>query len=133
MDREIQFRGKRNGEWIYGDLIHLSPTDKTTCMIVPKGLILHSPYTNPFTVDYKTVGQFTGRKDKNGKKIFEGDIVRTKIDVGFVRYNAKQWFFEVAQIEEPLDNERKCGGIPEEDWEVIGNIHENISYLKKNR
>lgn len=132
MDREVRFRGRRkNGEWIYGDLIHFSPENKESCMIIPKGLILHSPYTNPYTVKYNTVGQYTNRNDKHGVEIYEDDIVKTNRGIGVVRYNAHQWFYEVAEIDEPITNKRVPGGIPEEDWEVLGNIHDNPELLKQ--
>ena len=68
--REILFRGKKlsNGEWYEGDLL-VSRQRKI-------GLILPNNGKECKIIDPETVGEFTGLTDKNGKKIFEGDIVR---------------------------------------------------------
>ena len=66
-----------------------------------------------------TGGIWTMRYDKNFRKIYEGDKVKTLIGIGIVRYNPKYWRFEVAYEGEPLENERIPAGVPEECWEII--------------
>ena len=123
--RTIKFRAKNlDGEWVYG--FYVEEERQTLNGFEKKYFIVNDGYDY---VKPDTVGQFTERFDKNGDEIYEGDIVKTNNGVGIVRYNAKQWFYEVAEVNEPLDNERKPGGIPEEDWEVLGNIHDNPELL----
>ena len=132
--REILFRGKRidNGEWVEGNLF-VSDTDGRTHILIGTRII-----TIEWEVGPSTVGQFTGLTDKNGKRIFEGDIVRfaeRRIggenvsiveQVGFDeggfctnRYSLNNW------LRNGIYGITKLEGI-----EVIGNIHDNPELLE---
>lgn len=121
--REILFRGKRvdNGKWVEGIGLFRDLQFEHYQLQVKYG---EKYYWNSVTPD--TVGQYTGLTDKNGEKIFEGDIV--KVENALVRGNfAVEYGMSASFI--VSDGERRYffGGY---NSEVIGNIHDNPELLE---
>lgn len=82
--REIKFRGKDSTlkKWLYGDLLQYN--DGSVCIGERSKTFTDDGYQNPFYstvlgVDEETICQFTGLHDKNGKPIYEGDIVKAPL------------------------------------------------------
>lgn len=137
-DREILFRGKRkdNGEWIEGYYINIAyvnpfiATGKIHLTAATKGSFSPEMYK----VIPKTVGQYTGLTDKNGTKIFEGDIVYVyghpdevgDDDFAVIRYDNDDAMF-IIEFDTFCLNFGNCWGT---DVEVIGNVYDNPELLK---
>ena len=124
MNREILFRGKQkdNGEWVYGCFVDLIDGKRKIPCIYGKGEVIH-----------KTVGQYTGLTDKNGKKIFEGDIVRYSIyPPSKYEYGVVNWFNGGFRAGDTNCNLCVCSadGVATYKLEVIGNIHDNPELME---
>lgn len=121
--REILFRGKmkNTGEWAFGNL---NITIKGTNIITPDD----TPIGRYGAVFPETVGQFTGQTDKNGTKIFEGDIIKYhNLWVYTVRFDNERLGFYIN--DENIESSF-LGNLYGERCEVIGNIHDNPELLK---
>ena len=131
--REILFRGKRidNGEWVEGLLSQTTviASNKPAYVALTIDELVKKPFDGCWhEVDPETVGQFTGQPDNNGKKIFEGDILRGYLDsalkrVGVVVFDDGRW--EVHSQSGLYISELTEG----HELEVIGNIHDNPELL----
>lgn len=134
--REILFRGKRidNGKWVEG-LLWKKKYD------TPKLFMSYFPNKDDdedvVVIDPETVGQYTGLKDKNGKKIFEGDIIAIDEDSiyyhtasGPVRTYKGMWvsfYLPDAHGRDCYDELYRINS----EREVIGNIHDNPELLQE--
>ncbi len=124
MNHEILFRGKRvdNGKWIEGYYVPLG--DKYHYILTGKLTITNNfPEFEHFIVIPETRGQYTGLTDKNGVKIFEGDIVKHEETTYEVKYATKQARF-LAVLSNGVFNPAVF-----QNCEVVGNAYDNPELL----
>lgn len=159
--REILFRGKRidNGEWVYSQTVFrfldsfYIPAQNLKCTATrslnPVGNISAIRCNRGnyfFKVHPETVGQFTGLTDKNGEKIFEGDIVRTHYANAPKAVFVETVVFDSGKFCATSTNEgckttaALWDGVPRlsidksvymDEVEIIGNIHDNPELLEE--
>lgn len=132
--REILFRGKRvdNGEWVYGMPCATERSGIYAIQTLGGGIF----EGGIFNIIPETVGQYTGLTDKNGKRIFEGDIV--KIDGKYIRYieysGECSSFVKFRYIDRLTSEFSGYLGKGYDNYkqtiEIIGNIHDNPELLK---
>ena len=137
--REILFRGKRvdNGEWVYGYYCPCVFGNFPAEPAIIDADELKKGRWAPVRVIPETVGQYTGLTDKNGKKIFEGDIVQYQPEYcceplqSVVEYCADKWNYPAFDLK---DHDYEANGLQcaheEGGCEIIGTIYDNPELLE---
>jgi uncharacterized phage protein (TIGR01671 family) len=147
MERQIKFRAKHitNGAWLYGDLLQSNEGSVYIGVhgqYIDDGMHFNDMYDETCYVDEDTIGQFTGLYDKNGKEIYEGDIITVKGRYPrVVLWDKMMWalmpteyyhdeVFWVMNLQHPgVDWWEEFA----DEFEIIGNIHDNPSLISNNK
>jgi uncharacterized phage protein (TIGR01671 family) len=120
--REIKFRGKtKKGKWVYGNPVFMNEERGLVCYLIPYGKDVFDWVNEDIEIDKDTLGQFTGLEDKNGKEIYEGDIIKGMIS---------DILIERIVSYDILDGYTFFEDIDFNTLEVIGNIYENKELLE---
>ena len=134
--REVIFRGKRadSGEWVEGDVLQTKyHSGHIEYQIMPT-----TPISSAYPVLPETVGQYTGLTDKNGKRIFEGDICKFKrfndVHIGKVVLNVTtasfiMWYQPIVGAYGEKATQKMLLSVCD-NIEVVGNIHDNPELME---
>lgn len=142
--REILFRGKKweksvfdETDWIYGSLIDSGNHSQIAIYPWFDGAssmsVRQLVYSRMETVIPETIGQYTGLPDKNGNKIFEGDIVKFGDITGIINYSFGCYCVKTNKPDWKSRNNPAIDIVFNEypnEIEIIGNIHDNPELLE---
>lgn len=155
MERKVKFRGKRvdNGEWVYGQIVVEKEGKHTYTYVLVKLFLSGYEYEvagcsyyescveaeKIYEVISETVGQFTGLCDKNGKEIYEGDIVKYFVypwknyfKIGAVKFGYGSFYLD--GVQEWISDEVWVNDLSffnSNSLELIGNIYDNPELLRE--
>jgi uncharacterized phage protein (TIGR01671 family) len=127
--REILFRGKH---------MHVCPENKHLDGTWVEGYLADENHINDgkceFLIDPETICQYTGLTDKNGKKIWEGDILDGHLDDKFPEDVTREkviWHESGWKTEEPgCDDKEYLDEFDTENFEIVGNVYDNLELLE---
>lgn len=124
----IKFRGKSilPDEWFYGDLVHSADKKRTAILVNDRDSY------DECEVAPDTIGQFIGLYDRNGKEIYEGDILHCNDNnrLYVVTFESGMFYASVKGCNEDMLDGFQLQVLAEE-CEIVGNIHDNQELLKK--
>lgn len=136
--KEYKFRGKSDDEWVYGMLLKINQFDcgehgefKDNKYMIQSDELEMGEYNKYFITDDNSIGQFTGLHDKNGKEIYEGDIIRAtkRTDLELNYHNFKVFMHNGCYM---FGNYNAHEFFDKFNFkEVIGNIYENKELLNE--
>ena len=133
--REIKFRAWLKEDRKMEDVKTMDFTDKTI-RCLKKNEFINAYLLRRVSFDDVELMQYTGLKDKNGKEIYEGDIVLIKLDETSTWYKTVVGFKKGAFIANLIDKEDYVyifhHGFTGDDFEIIGNVYENKNLLEEN-
>lgn len=132
MEDRYLFKSKRldNGEWVQGALFN----GESHCIIGQE--IKFSPYTEHeckivgYEVDRDTICQCTGLKDKNGKLIWENDIIKCKFGIAVAVWDKSEWRIKLVKDNIWRKDLHYWAVEDNQRTEVIGNIFDNPELLE---
>ena len=143
MKREILFRAKGSGKWRYGSYVHFDKKPINDCFnnkykdfIVTNGVYGERYF--PIT-ELHSIGQYTGLKDKNGKEIYEGDILEyigkrednmNKVYRRMVVFHEGMFALLSKELQAYSALKHHCMEDGRPAWRVIGNIHDNPELIE---
>lgn len=130
MNREIKFRGRndRHG-WLTGHYF----VNRGVHFIAEDG-IANPLYTwEDYSVDPETVGQYTGLKDRNGKEIYEGDLLKSGDVIFEVWWSEDTLCYMLDMVSPSKEMAARMSDLNNTDMEVIGNRWDNLELLKEGK
>lgn len=136
MNDRYLYRAKRtdNGEWVEGCLLIIDDTEYRIATSCLQGDVKELLNVCAYEVDQSTICQCTGRKDKNSNLIWENDVCKyynpeDKDGIAIIKEDYASWIsgtIRQTEIMTPMFYLKCC-----EEWEVIGNIFDNLELLEK--